>query len=834
MSSKPQYKRIVVVLIAVTAILALYPVVRTVADWVRVSRVIATPIVDAGPRSYDWVAWEDDDGQTKARYVHPAGPASAAGLRSGDVLYLLDFQQYFTDADVRNAIEGVPPGTSIQYTIVRGEDHVDVEVGVTRYPTFLYPLSATLWGFSLWGFAVAAFIHILGLIIAVPLALHSREARFSLALICVSALWIFGNLARIFAVEFLGAPIAGSAYDAAFYWIAVVSLVGWIAFPTLLAQRVIGDAFKSLTRSAVQLLLLLPPIVLTLIAVATLARNNFGPFTLDELVGPILFYASCYIALSAAMILVGRRQQRVTTPDEEPAAWSVRGSQVTLVVAVLVALTIAGVIPLLADPTQVRAGWFVVSAQLLSTAPIILVSLATLRYGRMDVVVRRALGYTLTGGLLFFLLVVGLGVIDSLFSPPADTRSVVAALFAVVMVFVLERAMRLGRRYASSVFPSDRQRTARLVGQFQDSVRDVIELPALLKETVDLVGEAFDTRSAVIFVRSPIHPDEWISANYHPEPPYVTDTLLKQIWPSIAADREIWAYNAALNRSSLPVDISRQLIQHGAAVAIPIVSREGALGLVVMGRKRERGAVFNLEDIDQLVWLSGQLALAVERVKLIERHNLLAKETAQAQLVALRSQINPHFLFNALNTIMALIDEKPDQAERTLDHLSSIFRHILAASDRTFVTLDEELSLVHHYLAIEQARFGDNLEIQESIEPGTRNHPVPAFAIQTIVENAVKHGLERKLRGGLVDINVTRDGDGCVSVRVSDTGVGIPALFDNKSSGNDRSYFGIGLNNVALRTEQLFGRTDLFDITSVPGQGTTVVLRIPETTDSES
>jgi GAF domain-containing protein len=809
-------------------LLALYPIVRTIVDWVQVYRVIATPRVDASVRSYDWIEWEDDEGIIYARYVFPSGPASEAGVQRGDIFYLLDYQQYFTGADLRMAIEGVPPGTTVQYAAVRGDDNIDLRVSLTRYPTFLYPLSATLWRFSLWGFALAAFFHVLGLVVAVPLAVRSVEARYSLVLIGVSALWIFGNLARILSIEFLGPPAAGSTFDRVFHLVAVMSLVGWIAFPALLVRKVLSGAFPALIRSALHTVLYLPVIVLTLIAATAVVRESIGPFTLDHLVAPILFYASCYIALASAFILMSGRSTTGANEQNESENWNRRGSQITLAVSVLAALTILGIVPVLTDPGQERAGWFVVFAQLLSTAPVILVSIATLRFGRMDAVIRRALSYTLTGGGLFFLLVVLLGLIDARIPGSTTTRNVIAAFSAVLIVFVVERLVRLAAPYIASVFPSERQRAALLLGQFQDNVRDIVEVPQLVRESVDLVGEAFEARSAVLFVQSPTSPGQWIAGSYHPEPPYVTESFLRQIWPHLARDRTVWAYNAALNRSRIPAEVSRSLAERGAALAQPIVGREGPVGLVVLGRKKERGAVYNLGDVDRLQWLSGQLALAIERVKLIERHNLLARETAQAQLVALRSQINPHFLFNALNTIMALIQEKPADAERTLDHLASIFRTILQAGDKEFVTLDEELDLVRAYLAIEQVRFGDKLTIRESVPDNARSFPVPAFAIQTLVENAVKHGIEKKIDGGRVSIDVTRPEAELLTVRVSDTGVGIPSLFVGDGQDvDDRAYFGIGLTNVVLRTEQLYGRTDLFHVSSAPGGGTIVELRLP-------
>src|SRR5690606_39741105 len=105
---------------------------------------------------------------------------------------------------------------------------------------------------------------------------------------------------------------------------------------------------------------------------------------------------------------------------------------------------------------------------------------------------------------------------------------------------------------------------------------------------------------------------------------------------------------------------------------------------------------------------------------------------------ALRAQINPHFLFNALNTIAALISEKPAEAEATVEHLARLFRYVLNAEGRLFVTLGEELRLVRVYLGIEQARFGEKLEVVERWDEGVEHVLIPAFAVQTLVEHAGK------------------------------------------------------------------------------------------------
>src|SRR5690606_22942747 len=152
------------------------------------------------------------------------------------------YQQYFNVEDLERAIEGIPPGSERTYSVIRGEQMLEIGVLFTRYPTFLYPLSEPLWNFAIWGFLLGAFVHVLGLIIAAPLAARSRPARFSLLLIAVSSLWMFGNLLRLLMVELLGPSVPGSFTDQVFQGLTLVGLVGWIGFPALLLHRVVDDA----------------------------------------------------------------------------------------------------------------------------------------------------------------------------------------------------------------------------------------------------------------------------------------------------------------------------------------------------------------------------------------------------------------------------------------------------------------------------------------------------------------------------------------------------------------------------------------------------------------
>ncbi|MBT8399962.1 MAG: PDZ domain-containing protein, partial [Rhodothermia bacterium] len=327
-------------------LIALLPLGLTVYDWARLSILTADPSVGASTsRSFDWVVWTDEDGPIVADYVFPTGPAAQAGLESGDVFYTLDMQQYFSLTALQRAVEGIKPGDVVLYSIVRDGRQVDAEVELTQYPTFLYPLSPSVWNFSLWGFTLAAFIHILGILAAVPIAFRSDRARLSLMLIAVSGMWIVGNLARIALIEMVGPPMPDTTNADLFRILTLVGLCGWIAFPVLLVRTVVADAAASegtKPRRPVILLLYLPALILAACAVASMVAGSVGPITLDRLISPILFYACCYIALAAALVLICFSPE--SRSEAATGSQSRVGNGIMLTAAIFAALTVIGIV----------------------------------------------------------------------------------------------------------------------------------------------------------------------------------------------------------------------------------------------------------------------------------------------------------------------------------------------------------------------------------------------------------------------------------------------------------------------------------------------------------
>ena len=853
---RPAVRLAICAAVLVLAGVSVLPLGRLAADWWAVVRVVGD-VAPQPARSFDWVRWEDRDGEIVAAYVDVRGTAHAAGLREGALLYQADFQQFFQPEDLQRAIEGAGAGRVLTYEVVQGDALVAVDVPLTRYPVFLYPLSRTLWQASVWGFAVAGFLHVLALLVVGPLLVRGRRARRSVALVGVASAWALGNLARLLAIAVFGAPMSGTTYEMAFRVLTAVALAGWVLFPAVLLRNVLLDGPRlAVATRPVRWALYVPPLLLGGALGAALLVGRIGPVTVDALTAPALFYACCYVAAAAGLALLVRRAAVHESDGPSASAWSRIGSGFALAAAIVGALFAFGPIPALARADPQTGGWVVLSVQLMALLPVGLVAQATLRYGRTEAVVGRVLAYSAVLGVFFFAFVGGMWIVDRVSALQVVSPAVRAGGWAVVLLAVGERLVWPLRHRLRRALATERQRARQGLARFGEGLREHVAPEPLADATAAAVGDGLGARSAVLLLRPPVGEPLAVGSFGATLTPQSRKAALRAGTEVEAAGR-VWAQNAELRELALSPAADATFRRLGVALAVPVVRRvaddagdagSGA-GVLLVGRKAARGAVYDLDDVDLLRGLCGQIALAVERLRLVEREKALVREGAEARLVALRAQINPHFLFNALNTIAALIAERPEEAERAVEDLAVLFRQVLGAEGRSFWPLTDELALVRRYLALEQARFGDNLDVSLDVADDAAERPVPAFAVQTLVENAVKHGIERQRGGGAVRIAArliaadAPDGGEALEIIVADTGAGLPALFGTApdplqpdgapapaSSDAPPPFFGTGLRNVHGRLLTLYGRADLLQHRSAPGDGTTARLLLP--TDS--
>ncbi len=276
-----------------------------------------------------------------------------------------------------------------------------------------------------------------------------------------------------------------------------------------------------------------------------------------------------------------------------------------------------------------------------------------------------------------------------------------------------------------------------------------------------------------------------------------------------------------------PGETAKEIKSRALTITVPTAEPPGyqlLIGELAGGRRLLSG------DLDFLESVALIIARRIDAVRVV--HERCARDlheqevhklATEAELRALRAQINPHFLFNALTTIGYLIQTSPERAMETLMRLTSLLRGVLRRSDGEFVTLGQEIELIESYLDIERARFEERLSVKIDVPQNLRQTRIPALLIQPLVENAIKHGISPRRAGGEVVIQAWLSvGKDALQIQVRDNGNGI----SEAELANGRKH-GIGLQNVEQRIKRHYGNSGSFNISSAPDDGTTVELFLP-------
>ncbi len=261
----------------------------------------------------------------------------------------------------------------------------------------------------------------------------------------------------------------------------------------------------------------------------------------------------------------------------------------------------------------------------------------------------------------------------------------------------------------------------------------------------------------------------------------------------ISVRTAVWAGRTFCRMDAYMVD--RWHLTLVTANAMLLVSVGLACGLVFVHERMSAGLAREIRENERL-----------ERVQL------------ETQLAAIQAKVNPHFLFNTLNTMVDLVRTDPDRAEQLVLSLSDIYRRVLTLPETTGVPLAEELGLVEHYLSIEKIRMGERLSFEIAVPEDLRRTMVPPLAVEVLVENAVRHGLAPRKEGGSVRIAAARVGGDRLRIDVVDDGVG---------AGPDVRGTGFGLLSVRQRLGLFYGGRGSLDVEPASGGGTRATLEVP-------
>lgn len=290
-----------------------------------------------------------------------------------------------------------------------------------------------------------------------------------------------------------------------------------------------------------------------------------------------------------------------------------------------------------------------------------------------------------------------------------------------------------------------------------------------------------------------------------------------------AATREALMGKESLVRTKAEIGCNQIGCKLAAGAIVPLRQGERIIGTLKLYRLRGN----SISDMDIILarGLSEFFSTQLELSELERRARLVS----DAEIRALQAQINPHFLFNALNTINTYCRTDPDLARKLLVKLSDYFRRNLAEADK-FITIETEINHIKSYLSIEKARFGEKINVVFKIDELLLNVLIPPLILQPLVENAVRHGLLPKRHGGRINVTVIKEQRDVVFT-IRDDGVGMSAdrlksLFDEKNVESENG-LGIALSNVNSRLCSLYGKDYALKIESAPKKGTIVTLKVP-------
>lgn len=255
-----------------------------------------------------------------------------------------------------------------------------------------------------------------------------------------------------------------------------------------------------------------------------------------------------------------------------------------------------------------------------------------------------------------------------------------------------------------------------------------------------------------------------------------------------------------------------------AQAVVPLRFSRGDALYLLLGA-RQGGRRYLSEDFGVLARLQAAVVEQVEQIRGAQMQNLVS----QAELKALQAQINPHFLFNSLNTLYGTIDRENTEARRLVLNLSDVFRYLLR-SDRTFIEIEEELGIVRAYLEIEKLRLGSKLRTELDIDEAALDASIPLLSIQPLVENAVKHGVAPRTGPGFVRLTI-RQQAGTIAIDIANSGECDPRMLANPNGG-------VGLTNVRRRLALCYGEETRIEVNA--GRGTTTVgFRLPSRKTAE-
>lgn len=433
--------------------------------------------------------------------------------------------------------------------------------------------------------------------------------------------------------------------------------------------------------------------------------------------------------------------------------------------------------------------------------PAVSVASVHLKFGKVSLVLTRTMQFLILFATVLFISLF-INQLFGYFIPGNPYRQIMEIIADIILVITARSIYLSNESSVRKYFILSQQQKEEQIRLFSAQVPQFTSIEKLHQATLRHIITYLETENVSLWWKGDLEFGE-----QKDDSEFVTE-----VFHFLEENQMIWSANKEVSSCYLPQHLEIKALQY--ALIFPVLVNNQNYGLLLIGKKKN--SVYNLTDIEVIGSLLQQIRLTLNVLHLVQREKDLLAQTFQANLTVLRSQINPHFLFNTLNTISALIHESPDLAEQAVEKLAFIFRYTLKTSHQNFVPFSGEMKLVRTYLDIEQIRFGERLKIEISIEKEAEEVEIPAFVIQTIIENCIKHGIAKIVAKGIIRIDASVEKD-LLWVRVYDNGPGIDP---------ERIRKGTGLNNIITRMENLYHSPDTLTFENT-GEGTLVTLRVP-------
>jgi two-component system LytT family sensor kinase len=742
--------------------------------------------------STDWVRWEDGPKGITAVSVHPLvedNPLLKGDyVLPGDVLREIDYLPVYNAASVRDMLLRSAPGSVFIYQLERSNpstfqpEQVNLFIESSAAPVFTFVEQKTLWYLLPWMIVPGAFLALASMLIVFPILRKDFKSNWSVFSLLLLALAVFGahilhHVGLLVSTQY-NSPVVEESY---LLFMAVLLMLYGCFF---LLRATPPGLRKFAILPGLSVLLLLFPMHEAL---------HSGQFWIwrDWFVSAawVVFFALSAGALVMSMIQNWKNRSRMDK------LFHLLSMPLLLVMLAFYILPFFGLGPAPGEPALLPG---------LGTLFIPLVSAVAsqLKFGRVSLVLTQTLEYVLfaaSGLVLYFIIHPSLDYLGVQFK----YRNFLEVSLLMLGLLLLRALYHTYENRLRRYFISSRQKKQQAMRDFHSTIPSFTSSAALITAVTRELRDYFRTQSVWFWTES----DESPVAG-------MTQLDLETVYQNLVSQEGFWSRSVQLSTLELPDEAEALLQNGGIFLAFPVPIREAQHGLLLLGRRGRQ--VYNLDDASLIQATLQPTRLTLGVLDLIEREKLLLEKNYEANLTALRSQINPHFLFNTLNTISSLIHDSPNDAEAATEKLAFIFRYTLKHSSRSLVSFTEELSLVRTYLEIEKLRFGARLTVEMHLAPEMEKVEIPAFAIQTFVENCIKHGIAKMIGKGIVKIDVAKE-DGFAVCHVEDNGVGINLSLIHSSTG---------LNNVITRLEQIYQTKNLLYFENT-GSGTLVTMKIP-------